>query len=293
MDLVTPSLLVMTIDLLTGGRDLAEAVSDPLACWVGEAPLTPQLHPGDIGWHLRLADDALAGAFLLWKDAGEPVAVGLAEDTVLRLAVAPGHDRRPEVAEAVAEVAAGFGYVDALSGTALRRLLLERGWSADPDPWVLLHKELTDQDAAWSDPDTRPLAGAADVEARTAVQRSAFSPGSTFHPDLWQRMTTGPTYDPRFELVTRTPDGEPAAAATGWFAGPGRCALLEPVGTHQDHQRRGYGRRVNLAVMAALAAAGASGIRVHTPASNRAAVAAYEACGLRQVEWTTAVIAPR
>ena len=293
MDLVTPNVLAMTIDVRTGGRDLAAAVSDPLARWVGEAPLSPNLHPGDVGWHLRFADDTLADAFLLWEDGGEPVAVGLAEDTVLRLAVGPGHDRRPEVAEAVAEVGAGFGYVDAFSGTALRRLLLERGWSADPDPWVLLHKELTDQDAAWSDPDTRPLAGAVDVEARTAVQRSAFSPGSTFHPDLWQRMTTGPTYDPRFEMVTWTPDGEPAAAATGWFAGPGRCALLEPVGTHQDHQRRGYGRRVNLGVMAALAAAGASGIRVHTPASNRAAVAAYEACGLRQVEWTTAVIAPR
>jgi ribosomal protein S18 acetylase RimI-like enzyme len=76
---------------------------------------------------------------------------------------------------------------------------------------------------------------------------------------------------------------------TGWFAGRGATAILEPVGTHRDHRRRGYGRRVTLAVMAALARAGASGIRVHTPASNRAAVRAYEACGLRQVDWTTAV----
>ena len=95
--------------------------------------------------------------------------------------------------------------------------------------------------------------------------------------------------DARFELVTWTPDGQPAAAATGWFAGPGRTAILEPVGTHADHQRRGYGRRVNLGVLAALARAGASAVRVHTPASNRAAVAAYEACGLRQVDVTTAV----
>ncbi len=45
--------------------------------------------------------------------------------------------------------------------------------------------------------------------------------------------------------------------------------------------------------MAALASAGASGVRVLTPASNAAAVATYESCGLRQVDWTTAVKAPR
>ena len=292
MDLVTPSLLSMGIDVRTGGRELAASVTEPLARWAGEAPLSPNLHPGDIGWHLRLPDEQVDGAFLLWEDAGEPVAVGLAEDSVLRLAIAPAHDRRVDVAEALAEVAAGYEYTDAYSGTAFRTLLLGRGWSADPDPWVLLHKELSDEDAAWSDPDTMPLAGPDDVAARTAVQRSAFAPGSTFWPELWERMTTGPSYDARFELVTWTPEGQAAAAATGWSAGEGRCGLLEPVGTHQDHQRRGYGRRVNLGVMAALAAAGASGIRVFTPASNRAAVATYEACGLRQVEWVTALIRP-
>ena len=35
----------------------------------------------------------------------------------------------------------------------------------------------------------------------------------------------------------RTPAGQPAAAATGWFAGVGRCGLLEPVGTHPDVER--------------------------------------------------------
>ena len=146
MDLVTPGVLVMGIDVRTGGRELAAAVSEPLGRCAGEAPMSPNLHPGDVGWHLRLADDALADAFPLWADGGDPVAVGLAEDTVLRLGIAPGHDRRPEVAEAVWDVARGFVYVDAFSGTLLRRLLLERGWSADPDPWALLHKELTAED---------------------------------------------------------------------------------------------------------------------------------------------------
>lgn len=282
----------MTITLRRGGRDLAADLVGPLDDWTGQAPFSANLHSGDVGWHLRLADPAVDDAFLLWEDDGRPVAVGLAEDVVLRTAVAPAHDRSPGLAAALAEVMTGFEYVDALGGSAVRRLLLERGWRVDPDPWVLLHRDLTDEDAERDDPDTRPLAGDADVEARTAVQRSAFAPGSTFQPDLWRRMTTGPTYDPRFELVTWTPDGQAAAAATGWFAGPGRCALLEPVGTHADHRRRGYGRRVGLGVMAALARAGASGVRVSTPASNAAALAAYESCGMRHVDWTTALVRP-
>ena len=44
--------------------------------------------------------------------------------------------------------------------------------------------------------------------------------------------------------------------------------------------------------MAALARAGASAVRVATPASNTAAVAAYESCGLRHVEWSTALVRP-
>ena len=164
-----------------------------------------------------------------------------------------------------------------------------RGWRSDPDPWVLLYGALGPDHAAHHDPCVRTLDGDDDVAARVAVQRSAFAPGSTFSADLWARMASGTPYDRRFEMVCWTDDGQPAAAATGWFAGPGRCAILEPVGTHADHQRRGYGRRVNLGVMAALARAGASGVRVHTPAANPAAVATYEACGLRQVDWTTAL----
>ena len=283
----------MTITVSRGGRELAAELVAPLDAWTGAAAFTANLHSGDIGWHLRLPDERIADAFLVWEDDGDPVAVGLAEDVVLRTGMAPDRDRDRRLAEAMVTVMADFGFADALSGTTVRRLLLERGWSVDPDPWVLLHRDLRPEDASGPDADTRPLDGPADVEARVAVQRSAFAPGSTFTPELWERMTTGPTYDGRFEMVTRTPSGEPAAAATGWFAGPGHCAILEPVGTHQDHQRQGYGRRVNRSVMAALAAAGASGVRVHTPASNSAAVATYGACGLRQVDWTTAVMAPR
>jgi GNAT superfamily N-acetyltransferase len=280
------------VSLRRGGRTLGVSLLAVLDEWTGQAPYTANLHSGDIGWHLRMSDDALEDAFLLWCVDDRPAAVGLAEGTVLRTALAPDRWGSAELAHGMTGTMSEFEYVDVLAGTAVRHHLLGRGWSADPDPWVLLHKGLGADDASWCDPDTRPLHGASDVAARVAVQRSAFAPGSTFTVEHWHRLVSGPSYDARFELVTWTPSGEPAAAATGWFAGPDRCAILEPVGTHQDHQRKGYGRRVNLAVMAALAAAGASGVRVHTPASNAAAVRAYETCGLRQIDWTTALVRP-
>ena len=80
------------------------------------------------------------------------------------------------------------------------------------------------------------------------------------------------------------------SAATAWSAGPGTCAILEPVGTHADHRGGGHGRRVVLAALGALARAGASGVTVHTPASNRTAVAAYESCGLRPLQSTEALV---
>ena len=284
----------MTIELVRGGRDVGTLLVEPLARWVEAVPFEPHLHPGDVGWHLRHPDEQLAeGAFLLWSRDGRPVAAGLAEATMLRTAVDPSADRDGDLADAIRTVAADYEYVDALAGSAVRRLMLADGWRADPDPWVLLHKKLDGNDADLIDPDTRAVDGTADfVAARVEVQRSAFAPGSTFTTDRWERMASSPAYDRRFDLVTWAPDGTPAAAATGWFAGPGRCAILEPVGTHADHRRQGYGRRVTVAVMAALAAAGASGVRVHTPMDNGAAVSAYERSGLRRVEVTTALMPP-
>jgi ribosomal protein S18 acetylase RimI-like enzyme len=278
----------MSLTSRRGGRELAAECVPFLDAWAATQPFRAHLHSGDLGWHLRFDDATVDGTVLCWSDDGGPVAVGLLDGGVLRLALAPSGASSSELAVAIADDADGVGYVDAPSGTALRDHLVQAGWSADPDPWVLLFKELGEADARLTDPGTRPAAD--DVEGRVAVQRSAFAPGSTFTPGLWQRMAEQPSYDRLLDLVTYTPDGEPAAAATGWSAGPGAVAILEPVGTHQDHRRQGYGRRVNLAVMAALARGGAGGVRVQTPASNGAAVSAYESCGLRQVDWATAVM---
>lgn len=85
------------------------------------------------------------------------------------------------------------------------------------------------------------------------------------------------------EALVRTPAGEPAAAATGWFADVGRCGLLEPVDTHPGHRGHGYGRDAVPGACAALAHRGASAVAVVTPSTNDAAVALYRSAGFTVV----------
>jgi ribosomal protein S18 acetylase RimI-like enzyme len=122
----------------------------------------------------------------------------------------------------------------------------------------------------------------ADAADRVLVQRSAFAT-STFTVERWSAMKRSPAGGLAVETLVRTPAGEPAAAATGWFAGVGKCGLLEPVGAHPDHRGRGYGRDAVLGACAALAERGASAVAVVTPSSNAAAVALYRSAGFTVV----------
>jgi ribosomal protein S18 acetylase RimI-like enzyme len=132
-------------------------------------------------------------------------------------------------------------------------------------------------------------AGAAD---RALVQRSAFK-GSTFTIERWQAMKQSPAGGLAVETLVRTPTGEPAAAATGWFAGVGRCGLLEPVGAHPDHRGHGHGRDAVLSACAALADRGAGAVAVVTPSSNEAAVALYRSAGFTVVTENRDWVRPR
>jgi GNAT superfamily N-acetyltransferase len=276
----------------------AGRVVDALRAWAPPGCYAPALHAGDVGWHLRLDDPVVEASLVVASDDTDIVAVALrdAPDTV-RTSVRPDRVHDLALAAALADFA-GSGvppgrpcWVEAQPGSALRSLLSARGWELDPDPWALLYRSLSSVDGDDDDPLSRPLDGDQDIADRVAVQRSAFQ-GSTFTVERWHQMAGGPGYDASLDLLRRTPEGAPAAAATGWSAGDGRCGILEPVGTHPHHSGRGHGRAVSLAVIAALARRGASGVTVATPLSNDAAVRTYQSCGLRIVERTQAMMWP-
>ncbi|WP_090931151.1 GNAT family N-acetyltransferase [Nonomuraea jiangxiensis] len=223
------------------------------------------LHPGDVGWHLRFDDVAV----FLWVDDGAPVAAGFLDGPVLRVTAAPGADLRALAADAEELLEPGNDRVDGLPVP---------GWELDQEeePWLVM---------SWT---PRPVSsraepvGETDAADRVLVQRSAFT-GSTFTIERWHTMMRSPAGGLALETLVRTPTGEPAAAATGWFAGEGRCGLLEPVGTHPDHRGHGYGRDAVLGACAALADRGASAVTVVTPSTNEAAVALYRSAGFTVV----------
>ncbi|MEV4896050.1 GNAT family N-acetyltransferase [Nonomuraea sp. NPDC055795] len=244
-------------------RRLTPAETGPalhaLSAWTPADAPAGGLHPGDVGWYLRLADAAV----FLWTDGAAPVAAGFLDGPVLRVSAAPGADLGALAADAGDLLEPGNDWSDGLPVP---------GWERERESWVVM---------SWT---PRPVRGRArpvadaDAADRVLVQRSAFA-GSTFTVERWHAMKRSPAGGLAVETLVRTPEGEPAAAATGWFAGVGRCGLLEPVGTVPGHRGHGYGRDAVLGTCAALVERGASAVAVLTPASNHAAVALYRSAG--------------
>ncbi len=81
-----------------------------LCAWTPADTPRGGLHPGDVGWHLRL-DDAVV---FLWSDDGVPVAAGMLDGSVLRVTAAPGADLGALAADAPALLEPGTDRCDGL-----------------------------------------------------------------------------------------------------------------------------------------------------------------------------------
>ncbi|MFI9051784.1 GNAT family N-acetyltransferase [Streptomyces sp. NPDC053427] len=246
-----------------------------------------QLHPGDLGWSWRLGAEATAAAVRTWSRDGRIVAVGLLDGPeLLRLTLAPDAQRDEELARRVVEdvtepergvLPEGRVNIDAPVGALVHDLLSEDGWNVD-EPWTPLRRDLTEP---VRDPGVRiEVVGPEQAHLFAAVRRAAFD-GSRFTEERWHAMAAGLPYADARSLVAYDDQGNAVAAVTVWSAGPGRPGLLEPMGVHRDHRRRGYGEAITVAAAAALQELGSSSAIVSTPSSNVGAVATYRSAGFR------------
>jgi predicted N-acetyltransferase YhbS len=98
------------------------------------------------------------------------------------------------------------------------------------------------------------------VIGRVAVHRLAFAP-SDLVLAAYERVRRAWPYRPDLDRVVLTDvgagAGEVVAFCTAWIDGENAAGLLEPVGTHPAHQRRGLARAVCLDALHQLRAAGA------------------------------------
>jgi ribosomal protein S18 acetylase RimI-like enzyme len=252
-----------------------------------EAPV--QLHPGDLGWDWRFGAEAVARAVRTWRREDQILAVGFVDSPgLMRMAVAPEVQADVALAEAMLadlnEQARGLSMpridqVEARAGDALRRLLVDDGWTPD-EAWTPLRRGLADPVEECAVRIEITTSERADV--RSAVQRAAFDT-STFTEDRWRAMASGPMYADARCLVAYDDEEVPVAAATVWSAGKGRPGLLEPVGVHRDHQGRGYGTAIARAAATALREMGSSCATVCTSSSNARAVATYKSAGFDEL----------
>ncbi|MCS7475845.1 GNAT family N-acetyltransferase [Umezawaea endophytica] len=278
----------MAIEVDQPGVDGPDRAGDALRAWQAEGAPT-HLHPGDLGWFRRFGAEATAAAVRTWSRAGRVLAVGLLDGPgLVRLTTAPDARRDEELARRLVVdltgpergvLPAGRANVEAPADALLQELLPEHGWTTD-EPWTPLRRDLTEP---VEDPGVRvEVVGPGSADVRAAVQRASFD-RSTFTDGSWRAMAAGPLYADARCLVAHDEQGTAVAAVTVWSAGPGRPGLLEPMGVHRDHRRRGHGRAISVAAAAALRDLGSSSAIVCTPSSNTGAVATYESAGFRRL----------
>lgn len=124
----------------------------------------------------------------------------------------------------------------------------------------------------------RAFAGEPEIEARVAVHRSAFEP-SRMTVEKHRRAMASPTYRQELDLMVIAPDGAPAAYCIVWYDDVNRFGVFEPVGTHQDHRRRGLARALLLHGQRLLQELGALTAHVCAAGGNAASTALYPAAG--------------
>ena len=100
-------------------------------------------------------------------------------------------------------------------------------------------------------------------------------------PDLtvrkYERVQRTWPYRPTLDRVVLTGVGEVVAFCTAWLDEENAAGLLEPVGTHPAHRRRGLARAVCTDALLALRAAGARTAQVGF--GSEAAYASYRSVG--------------
>ncbi len=86
----------------------------------------------------------------------------------------------------------------------------------------------------------RSAAGPHEAGKLAEVHSGAF--GSSWTPETYRSVMESPGYAAERELVVVTPEGRFAAFCVTWLDPVNRIGLFEPVGTHRDFWRRGFGR---------------------------------------------------
>lgn len=257
------------------------------------------VHPGDIPHRLFNGNKFYEPAEMMtvWEDQFGVAAWVLVEPRFRGYDAQVRHDLRGgaferevlEYADAhTAEKMRFYGIgAERMDGDAFRcdliriELLTELGWAADGEPpYVINRAAIADVPEPVIPPgySIRPVAGVEEAAAVAALHAATF-PGAGWTTELYRYVMESPGYDPGRELVAVASNGDLAAFAVTWYDDLNQTGLLEAVGTHPDHQRRGLGKAVVGFAADHMAAAGMESAVVANYESNSASKALYRSAG--------------
>jgi GNAT superfamily N-acetyltransferase len=284
----------------TGAADL-KLLQDFNAAAIAVTDHCGYLHPGDIPHHIYNGNKYYdpAELMIIWEDDQGIAAWMLANprfkcfDAQVRPDLRGG-DLEYEVLEIAYDhtaalmrqhnIESDWIFADAFQDDKARNeLLLDLGWKPDhEEPYVLNRMEINSIEI----PDLpegflfRSATGIEDAAALAKIHNAAFNP-TNWTPELYHKVMESPGYDPSRELVIQAPDGTFVAFAVTWHDHLNRTGLFEPVGTHRDFQRRGFGKALMLYGLQQMAAAGMKYATVAHFGDNESARRLYQACGFK------------
>jgi GNAT superfamily N-acetyltransferase len=223
-------------------------------------------HPGQVTWSARYAlpDDLDHGPVGVFRVDRAPVGWAWPESPGwVEWCVDPAYD-------GVAEQAVSW-FLGATSSPTVRTSTLDTephlaaalvaaGFVEDPELWFSQHT--LDLAGLAAVPDVPGYSfravGPDEYDARAACHRASWSATSKVSAEAYRRLMATPPYRPALDWVAVTPDDEMVASCCVWLDLPSRVALVEPVGCHPEHRRRGLASAVSLAALHAARGAGAT-----------------------------------
>ncbi|MDY7078474.1 MAG: GNAT family N-acetyltransferase [Chloroflexota bacterium] len=111
----------------------------------------------------------------------------------------------------------------------------------------------------------RSMAEGGDIEKRCKVQGLGFNhldPAEWTTVSAYKEVQKAPDYRDDLDLYVVGPDGEYVSCCIVWYDEHNRMGFFEPVCTHLDFRRRGFGRAVVMEGIRRVAALGAERARV-------------------------------
>lgn len=265
---------------------------------------TYYVHAGDVSWWLFYRDgpDPFLDQIWLWEAAGRLEAWALLDpaagyfDLFIQPDLCGAPAAEAKLAWCEAELArrvraAGGEWLRVFwvleTDRVLRAALERRGFRAEGEVFNYMTQPLPEPLPAAALPagfSVRGVAGPAEAATRARAAYGAFKSKWEWDRYLarYQRFTQSRVYDRERDLVVITPEGQAAAFCVWWADDANGVGLFEPVGTHPDFQRRGFGRAVIQEGLGRMRARGLRQASVCCQAADPGALAFYESCGFQR-----------